>query len=84
MEVVAVFLVQKSYEINPKFVFDCLEIQKTLSENNKVTLMWVPGHRRIEGNENVNALRDAIAKEEADKLESLSILFCGISKTAIK
>lgn len=39
-----------SYKISSKIVHQCHETLETLSENNAVSLIWVPGHSGIYGN----------------------------------
>lgn len=53
----------KSFEIKSKLIFDCQKIPKTLSENNNVPIMWVPGYRGIVGNKTV----DSIAKKQTNQ-----------------
>lgn len=45
-----------SYEIKSQIVLCCLNKLIELSKINKITLLWVPGHRGIEGNERADAL----------------------------
>jgi ribonuclease HI len=42
-------------------VWECLQVLEKLSKTNKVTLMWIPGHQGIPGNEEA----DRLAKEGA-------------------
>jgi RNase H len=41
----------KAHTFSSKLVAECLEILKRLTRRCLVTLMWVPGHTGIEGNE---------------------------------
>jgi ribonuclease HI len=47
-----------SGSVKSKLVWNCLKKLQALGVNNKVTLRWVPGHKRIEGNE----LAEGLAK----------------------
>jgi ribonuclease HI len=42
-------------------VWKCMQVLEKLSKSNKVTLMWIPGHQGIQGNEEA----DTLAKEGA-------------------
>jgi ribonuclease HI len=42
-------------------VWKCMQVLEKLSKSNKVTLMWIPGHQGIPGNEEA----DRLAKEGA-------------------
>jgi ribonuclease HI len=42
-------------------VWACMQVLEKLSKSNKVTLMWIPGHQGILGNEEA----DRLAKEGA-------------------
>ena len=46
----------ESNRINSKLVWSCLQSLITLSQSNKVTLMWVPGHMGIKGNEKADEM----------------------------
>ena len=41
----------KAFKCESKLVWECKQTLKRLTTNNQVTLMWLPGHRGIEGNE---------------------------------
>merc|ERR1712215_585788 len=43
---------------------NCINNLNTLSQNNQVTLMWVPGHSDIEGNEEADTLAKTGAHKE--------------------
>ena len=45
-----------SHVITSKLVWECLQLLNTLGNQNKVTLVWVPGHKGIEGNEKADQL----------------------------
>jgi ribonuclease HI len=40
-----------SYQINSKLVWDCHQSLVKLAEHDRIQLIWVPGHMRIDGNE---------------------------------
>ena len=44
---------------NSKTVYECFKALNTLSQNNKVTLSWLPGHHNIWGNERADTLAKA-------------------------
>jgi ribonuclease HI len=46
----------KSYSFTPKLVADCLDNLKRLTTKCKLTLLWVPGHTGLEGNEEEDQL----------------------------
>jgi ribonuclease HI len=45
-----------NYQINSKLVEDCYQFLVKLAEQNSIQLIWVPGHRGIEGDETANQL----------------------------
>lgn len=51
-----------SYRITSKLVRNCIESLIVLGTNNRVTLLWVPGHQGVAGNEKA----DALAKKGAE------------------
>jgi RNase H len=46
----------ESYSFTSKLVADCLDNLKRLTTKCKLTLMWVPGHTGVEGNEEADQL----------------------------
>ena len=57
----AALLALTSTEVKFKLVWDCIKLIKELSTDNVVTLIWVPGHSNVFGNETA----DTLAKEGA-------------------
>jgi ribonuclease HI len=51
-------------------VWECMQVLEKLSKSNKVTLMWIPGHQGIPGNEEA----DRLAKEGAVEVPQISLL----------
>jgi ribonuclease HI len=45
-----------SYQINSKLVWDCHQCLVKLAEQNRIQLVWVPGHMGIDGNETADQL----------------------------
>lgn len=62
-----------SHKQESKLVWSCLQNLKILAKRNKVTLMWVPGHIGVEGNEEA----DRLAKEGATTKFIGPEPFCG-------
>lgn len=51
----------KSYRIESKLVLDCIEALTAVAQNNQITIIWVPAHSNIEGND----IADRLAKKGA-------------------
>jgi hypothetical protein len=63
-------------------VWECMQVLEELSKSNRVTLMWIPGHQGIPGNEEA----DRLAKEGAVEVppdQSAAITF-NVGKNLIK
>jgi ribonuclease HI len=48
-------------QINSKLLWDCHNSLVKLAEHNRVQMIWVPGHMRIDGNE----IGDQLAREDS-------------------
>jgi ribonuclease HI len=48
-----------SFNINSKLVWDCHQCLMKLKENNRIQLVWVPGHTEI----NRNEIADELARQ---------------------
>jgi ribonuclease HI len=62
--------------IKSKIAWNCFQLLLELAEQNKVKLIWVPGHSGVEGNEEA----DQLAKLGADEPLLGPEPFCGITK----
>ena len=71
-------------EVTSKLAWDCIYYLNLLAMKNKITLMWVPGHNGILGNEEA----DTLAKKGTEMIMNGPSPFCGIpieiAKTRIK
>jgi ribonuclease HI len=56
----------KNPKVNSKTVWNCLQKLQSIGNRNEVTLMWVPGHCGIEGNERA----DELAKQKVNMVET--------------
>jgi ribonuclease HI len=59
----ASLLALSSFRFSSRLVLECWTSLQRLAENNSVTLVWVPGHSGIEGNE----MADSLAREGSSK-----------------
>lgn len=69
----------KSTTYESKIAWNCKQSLKQLASRNKLTLLWVPGHKGIVGNE----IADSLAKEGACAPFIGPEPFCGIPKSRI-
>ena len=60
----AAILALTSTQVKSKIVWDCLKLVRELSTDNVVTLIWVPGHSNILGNETADMLAKSGAESE--------------------
>jgi hypothetical protein len=63
-----------------KLIWDCHQSLAKLAEHNRVQLIWVPGHRGIEGNDTAHQL----ARLESECLFIPPEPACGISAGTVK
>ena len=63
-----------------RLTWECLNTIKGLAHKNTVTLMWVPGHEGIEGNE----IADKLAKQGAQSSFIGPEPFCGLSNGVLR
>jgi ribonuclease HI len=68
------------HEIRSKMVWECVQDLVGLAKHNRVTLVWVPGHRGITGNE----AADALARKGSEMTFTGPEPVFGISKTTAR
>ncbi|CAG9820215.1 unnamed protein product [Phaedon cochleariae] len=69
-----------SSKINSKLVWSCIESLESLGANNRVTLLWVPGHQGVEGNEK----SDILAKQGTESVFIGPEPYFGVTASAAK
>lgn len=67
-------------KINSKLVNECFDNLNSLAVNNDVTIIWVPGHTGIDGNEQA----DNLAKQGTAKQFVGPEPFCGVTYSMVK
>jgi ribonuclease HI len=65
-----------AFKFDSKLAWECRKSLNQLANHNRVTLMWVPGHEGVEGNE----IADQLAREGAQAPFYGPEPFCGTSK----
>ena len=76
----AALLALTSTEVKSKMVWDCIKLNKELSTDKLVTLIWVPGHLNVFGNETA----DTLVNEGANLTYTGPEPFCGLSLNHVK
>src|SRR5699024_7686009 len=69
-----------SYAISSKIVWECLGKLNELDKDNRVSMVWIPGHTGIEGNEKANKLAKAGTSTPFVGPEP----FCGLGQHTLK
>ena len=67
-------------EIRNKTVWECYENHQEVNKNNDLTLVWVPGHSGVDGNEIVYQLAKKAANTRVEGPEP----HCGLSTNVVK
>jgi ribonuclease HI len=53
-------------------VWECMQVLEKLSKSNRVTLVWIPGHQGIPGNEEADRLaKDGVAEVPPDQFAAI-------------
>jgi hypothetical protein len=74
----------ENYQITSKLVWGCHISLVNLAKHDRVQLIWVPGHKGIEGNETANQLARLGSKCPFTELEPAYSNSAGISKKAVR
>ena len=76
----AALLALSSFQFSSKLTLECRELIQKLADGNHITLVWVPGHSGVIGNENA----DALAREGSSKNPIASIPAIPLPKSWFK
>jgi ribonuclease HI len=76
----AALLALSSFQFSSKLTLECRELIQKLADDNSVTLVWVPGHSDVTGNE----YADALAREGSSKNPIASIPVIPLPKSWFK
>ena len=61
-------------------MLECLEALKELAKISKLTIVWIPGHEELVGNENA----DALARKGAEGRFTGPEPFCGYNRSSFR
>jgi ribonuclease HI len=73
-----------SFQINPKLVWDCHQSLAKLTEHNRIQLAWVPGHKKIDGNEIADQLTRQGSSHPLIGLEPVLGISANVARRAIR